>query len=184
MFFLNKTAKEGTDILVGMVTVLTFAFSVCSSSSLCRGGHRRTEAELSGSVVRAGELWSPTIGLHPGVPLATPSTLLRGKLFVFLKGKKCWYLSQVTAFSYLHAFDSRPLFFCSPLHQIDPHPDQATSTAEQRLDTCPSRWEMHGRSPKRLGFRSFHFCLSPDDSECSLCCHQWEKTNLYGEIHT
>ncbi len=72
----------------------------------------------------------------------------------------------------------------SPLHQIDPHPDQATSTAEHRLDTCPSRWEMHGTSPKRLGFRSFHFCLSPNDSDWSLCCHHREKTTLYGKTRS
>lgn len=66
----------------GMVMVLTFAISVRSSSSLCRGGHRRTEAELSGSVVWAGELWWPAIRLYPGVPLPTPSSLLWGKLLV------------------------------------------------------------------------------------------------------
>lgn len=162
--------------MVGIVTVLTFTFSLCSSSSLCRGGHRRPEAELSGSVVRTGELWSPNIGLHPRVPLPTPSTLLWGKLSVFLMGKMLIFLSGGSFQPCLHAFDSRQLFFCSRLHQIDPHPDQATSTAEQRLDTCPSRWEMHGMSPKQLGFRSFHFCLSPDDSDCSLCCHHQEKT--------
>lgn len=170
--------------MVGIATALTFAFAVRSSSSLCRGGHRRTEAWLSGCVVRTGELWRAIIGLHPGVPLPTSSTLLWGKLFVFLTGKMLIFLSGGSLQPCLHALDSRQLFFCSPLHQIDPHPDQATSTAEQRLDTCPSRWEMHGTSPKWLGFRSFHFCLSPDDSDCLLRCHHREKTNLYGEIRS
>lgn len=30
---------------------------------------------------------------------------------------------------------------------------------------------------KQLGFISFHSCLSLCDSRCSLCWHNWEKTN-------
>lgn len=39
-------------------------------------------------------------------------------------------------FAYIQEFRFRPP---PPYSEIDPHPDQATSTAEQRLDTCPSR---------------------------------------------
>ncbi|KAI2664429.1 Arrestin domain-containing protein 3 [Labeo rohita] len=43
------------------------SMTMSCSSSLCRGGHRRTEAELFGSVVRAGKLRWPAIRLHPGI---------------------------------------------------------------------------------------------------------------------
>ncbi|KTF74386.1 hypothetical protein cypCar_00036153 [Cyprinus carpio] len=39
-------------------------------------------------------------------------------------------------FAYIQEFRFRPP---PPYSEIDPHPDQATSTAEHRLDTCPSR---------------------------------------------